>query len=168
MQVRVCTFQTREQRWPTDAPHYRRRLCETKGQEAVCSVLENNLYWLWWSSATSFFSGSCWLVGTACFSPAEEKVELRSLPVEISLHGYVLAFFHNPVSFCFSREVGRLQEDGWTYRSTKARSWCKRAAWPSSVSTWPTRLLTPWRLQRSSVSSRRRVHSPQGQEVCHC
>lgn len=63
LQVWDCTFWTRKQRWPTDAPHYCRQLCETKGQEAVCSVLENNLYWLWWSSVTGLISGYCWLLG---------------------------------------------------------------------------------------------------------
>lgn len=38
-------------------------------------------------------------MGVACFSSAEDKVELKSLAVEIPINGYVLAFSHNPVSF---------------------------------------------------------------------
>lgn len=43
-------------------------------------------------------------------------------------------------------------EDGWICKSTRAKNWCKKAAWLSSVSMWQTQLLRLWRQQRDSVS----------------
>lgn len=107
--------------------------------------------------------GSLLLVGGKTVSSAKEDMDWQILAGLVPINGslFLLTLFPSVLS----REVGWLQEDGWTCRNTKARSWCKTAAWRSSVSMWPTPLPMLWRQQRGSVSSQRHVHAPQSHEV---
>lgn len=79
----------------------------------------------------------------------------------------VLTIFHLQVTlthsashlpFLPSSAPGWVPGDGWICKNTRARSWCKRVAWQSSVSMWPTQLPRPWRLQRDSVSGGTHTH----------
>lgn len=122
-------------------------------------------HWHCWTFPGVWFSFHqqevyCWLV---------KRLSLQLKTVSsawlVPINGLFWLFLLTLFPSVLSREVGWLQEDGWTCRNTKARSWCKTAAWRSSVSMWPTRLPMLWKQQRGSVSSQRHVHAPQSHEV---